>query len=415
MNDFENYQNAKRLLNFEYKGFALNRVLALEIWQFANGNLPFRLKQIARIFLAYSFKDLLYNPNEHSILSTFGVYKRKDHLETYDNILSLLGPSVARNVMMNPQKCFHFSLGAISFVFHHYSPLLSNKGLKGANSKIALFFELIFWCNTIDRLKSKNICGVKKYLSFCDSLDLENLLTQFFKIQGVPTYSLTHGTHHIIYKAPEPGMLGYENMETDHLLLWGQYSVDEYEKWGIAKKRLHLAGYPKANKLIKVKPNQSYKRCVVLLSQHYFFALNMKLLEFLIDYVDEYDFTIKPHPAAIEYYKDFATKHGMEILDSNTTIEQCLTQERYDWCIAVNTGAYYEALMRGVRCLRFSDGSFDLQPGCSDVFENKAQFDMKVKDILYKPYNLYQEEVNDALTYAYGVGINNYREIILNS
>lgn len=414
MNDFEKYQSAKQQFNISYKGYALNRVLALGLWQLSIGKYPFKLKYLAKIFLAYDFKDLFFDPEKHKILATFGMYKRKDHKATYDNVISMLGQSVSSNILITPHRSVCFNLKAISFVLCKILPIICKKGNKGMNNKLSFIIEMIFWCNTIDKLIAKNYNEVCKYLCFCDALDFENLLTQHFKLLGIPTYSLSHGTHHIIYKTPEPGMLGYENMETDHLLLWGQYSVDEYAKYGINKNRLYLAGYPKPYKLTNVTTKKDNKRCIVLLSQHYFYDLNMRLLEILTGYTSQYEFTIKPHPAAVEYYKDYAVTHKMKIINSNETIDSCLNQERYDWCIAVNTGAYYEALMRGVRCLRYSDGSFDLQPGCNDIFENKDQFEMKINEILNMPVNEYQMEVNKSLTYAYGFGINNYRDIIVN-
>lgn len=415
MNDFEKYQLAKSQFEICYKGYAINKILALTIWQLANGNLSLKLKHFAKALLAYRLNDIIFDKNNHKILSTFGTYKRKDHQDTYNHVLRMLGPSVAHNELVNANRCFYVSIKTIVFVILRALPLVVRmRGIKASN-KLYLLLDTIFWCNTINILYKRDFSGVQKYLCFCDVLDLENLLTQHFKKMGIPTYSLTHGTHHIIRITPEPGMLGYENLETEHLLMWGQYSIDEYANWGISTNRLYLAGYPKANKQVKVRPSNGRKRCVVLLSQHYFCDLNMRLLGLLSDYSDLYDFTLKPHPAAVEYYKDYATNHNMSIIDSNEVIDKCLDQERFDWCIAVNTGAYYEALMKGLRCLRYSDGSFDEQPGCNDIFGNREQFEIKINELFDMPVEVCQREIDNALRYAYGVGINNYYDIIINT
>lgn len=410
MNDFEKYQLAKSQFDIQYRGYALNRVLALQLWQYANNNHPFKLRQVAKIIRAYNFEDLFFEATKHKILSTFGRYNRKDHLTTYNNVISMLGSEVSANIMITPRRCFHINFKILYFVLHKCLPVIN---VNNMGSMFALMMEMIFWCNTIDKLIKKDFSGVEKYLCFCDSLDLENLLTQHFKMHGVQTFSLSHGTYHIIHKTPEPGIIAYENLETEHLLLWGQYSVDEFISWGINKNRLYCAGYPKLNKMIYVKPLIRKNRCIVLLSQHYFFELNMKLLKMLSCYTDKIDFTVKPHPASVEYYKEFAYNNGMNIVNSNETIQMCLDQDKFDWCISVNTGAYFDALMRGVRCLRYSDGSFDMQPGCDDVFENREQFEVKYNKILNMPMDLYQKEVKNALRYAFGIGINNYRAIIL--
>ena len=76
-------------------------------------------------------------------------------------------------------------------------------------------------------------------------LDLENLLTQFFKLRNIPTYSLQEGVYFIFKKNPPLDSVQYENFETDNLLCWGQFSIDEDVSYGISPRKLRLAGYPK--------------------------------------------------------------------------------------------------------------------------------------------------------------------------
>ncbi|UPS45260.1 hypothetical protein M1D30_03560 [Prevotella sp. E15-22] len=415
MNDFEKYKIIKEQYDIEYNGYKLNRILALVLWSFANDHMRFRYRAIAKLFLSYNFNNLFYNSSAHQILSTFGTYNRKDHLETYENVLSMLGPFVSKNILINPKLRFCFSIRSFLFSFKNWKSRVWQLNNYTKKSKIALLIETVFWCNNINSLSRKDFVGVNKYLSFCDALDLENLLTQHFKRLGVPTYSMTHGCHHISHKSPEPGMIDYENLETDNLLMWGKYSINEYVSWGIDTKKLLLAGYPKSNKLVNYRKKEETKRCIVFLSQHYFFNQNMQLLNIISKFTDKFEFTIKPHPAAVEYYFKFINENGMKMIPSNETIENCLTQEKYDWAIAVNTNAYYEALMRGVICLRYNDGSFDLMPGCDDVFENPDQFEMKIIERFGLSQEEYQKEINDVLEYTMGVGINNYRKIIVGS
>ena len=415
MNDFEKYKIIKEQYDIEYNGYKLNRILALCLWSFANNHLRFRYKIIAKIFLTYDYNTLLYCPSKHQILSTFGTYNRQDHLETYENVISMLGPSVSKNVLVKPKLTLGFSLKSILFSFKRWKSRVWQLDNYSKKTKFALLIETIFWCNNINSLRNKDFIGVKKYLSFCDVLDLENLLTQHFKRLGIPTYSMTHGCHHISHISPEPGMIDYENLETDNLLMWGEYSINEYASWGIDKNRLLLAGYPKLNRIVNYKKKGKTRRCIVLLSQHYFYKQNMQLLNIISSFSDEFEFTIKPHPASVEYYLNYVNEHGMKMIPSNETIENCLTQEKYDWAIAVNTNAYYEALMRGVICLRYNDGSFDLMPGCNDIFENLDQFKMKIVERLNLPQEKYQKEINDVLKYTLGVGINNYYDLVVNS
>ncbi len=413
MNDFEKYKNASLYFNLTYRGYELRNVLSLHLWNFANNKFPFKIKHFAKLFLAYSLKDIKFEPDNQIILSTFGTYPRNDHKRIYDNVLSQLGNCVSKNVLINPSRCFHLSIKSISYVLQKGIPAVSKIQGISIQGKIGLLLELIFWCNTIEVLCNKIFPGVQKYLCFLCTYGIENLLTQHFKLAGIPTYSLTHGSHHIIHKNPEPGMLVYDNIDADHILMWGEYSINEFSSYGINKNKLHLAGYPKPFNLIKFKKLPSLKRCIVLLSQHYFYEQNMRLLNLLSNFTNEYDFTIKPHPSTVDYYVKFANKHGMRIIPSNETIEECLSQDKYDWAIAVNTNAYYDALMNGVFCLRYGENTFDDMPGCDDVFENVEMLKNLLTNMQHLSVENYQNEVNNILKYVLGIGINNYREIIL--
>ncbi len=417
MNDIEKYLDVKNRYNLIYKGYALNRVLAVYLWNYANSKLPFKFQNLAKIFFAHDFKDIQYDSQSHEILSVFGTSnsKRIDHKNTYEYVLSILGSSVSRNYLVNSSRCLYFNLKNVLFVIQKGIPSVMRMRNIRITNKIALLLETIYLCNSIDILRSQRYSNIKKFLCFSDVNGLENLLTQHFNMAGIPTYSLTHGASRIIHKGTEPAIMNYENLETKNLLTWGQFTIDEFLSYGIDKKRLYVGGYPKQNQLIKYKKKTELKRCIVLLALHYFYDLNMKLLCLLSKYTDKYEITIKPHPAAVEYYSSFAETHRMKMIPSNETIESCLCQEKYDWAIAVNTNAYYEALMRGVVCLRYSDGSFDLMPGCDDVFENAQQLESKLNRISSISEEDYQHEINDVLKYTIGYGINNYSSLILYS
>lgn len=45
----------------------------------------------------------------------------------------------------------------------------------------------------------------------------------------------------------------------------------------------------------------------------------------------------------------------MDIIADELTVNDCLNKEAFDFAIAVNTTAYYEAYMRGLPCLRYLD------------------------------------------------------------
>jgi hypothetical protein len=103
----------------------------------------------------------------------------------------------------------------------------------------------------------------------------------------------------------------------------------------------------------------------------------------------------------------------MSIVDKSVTISECLNQENIEWAVSVNTTAYYEALMRGIPCLRFEDESFQLPFGWSDIFSNMDDLITKINILKEMDDVKYQKEIDAVLKYVMGIGIDNYREIIL--
>lgn len=412
MTDFDRYKSLKEKFNFVYEGICLNRVLALPIWFVANGGYNFSWKRIALAFLAIDVKKMKFNPQRNTILSTYGRYVRKDHLELYNTVLKRLDEEASYNNSLT----FGWKLSVhpivicqvLKFVFIN----LRDTSLS-LWSKWKLIIECIHYCNIIEELKYMDFTGVQKYLCQCSVLDLENLLTQFFKLRNIPTYSLQEGVYFIFKKNPPLDSIQYENFETDNLLCWGQFSVDEYISYGISPKRLSLAGYPKKVELHTMKKDNSYKKCMVLIARDSFQATNMKLLEMLSKVSFNCCFELKLHPSCdLSYYSEYARTCHMHVIPKDATIDECLNNIEYDFSIAINTTAYYEALMRGLPCLRFYDGTFDLMSGYKDVFETLEGFLECLGGIRSLAEDEYQKEIDNVLKYAIGVEIDNYQKIL---
>ena len=109
----------------------------------------------------------------------------------------------------------------------------------------------------------------------------------------------------------------------------------------------------------------------------------------------------------------YVSQYKMSIIPTQMTINEALNKEQFDFAIAVNTNTYYEALMRGVPCMRFCDGSFELPAGYDDIFQTQDEYVSKLGKI--KTMSLtdeYQAKINEILTYCIGVGVDNYKELI---
>jgi hypothetical protein len=164
-----------------------------------------------------------------------------------------------------------------------------------------------------------------------------------------------------------------------------------------------------------MKPMNPFKRCMVLLAGG-MRNTNIQLLKILSLHLSEYSFCLKPHPSSdadYAFYQQYALQNGFGIISKRLAINECLNNMEYDFAIAVCTTTYYEALMRGIPCLRFYDGSFDLMTGYDDVFATDSEFQNKIIEIQGKTIDRYQNEINSILKYAVGIGIDNYKDILL--
>ena len=184
---------------------------------------------------------------------------------------------------------------------------------------------------------------------------------------------------------------------------------------GISKSRFCLAGYPKDVEKLKMKDNKSINRIMVMLARDSFRNSNNQLIGILSKFSDKYEFNLKLHPSCdYNYYSNLAKTCNMGIISQDKTIGQCLNNTLYDLSIAVNTTAYYDSLIKGVPCLRYSDGTFDLMCGLDqDYFSSADEFEKSISFLLGLTAKEYQKKVDDILKYAIGLGIDNYSMILL--
>ena len=282
------------------------------------------------------------------------------------------------------------------------------------SDKIAISSKFVLYINSLLQIEKIDFSGIKKYLTQSSVLNYESLLTQFFNSKGVETISLTEAIYTIHHFNRPIDCLQYENFDSKKYLMWGQSSVDAFLEYGISKDRLFVAGYPKDNVQQNMKEHNSFKECMVLLSRELFHESNIKLLEILKHDSFAVNYHLKLHPGDNpSYYKKYVSQYNMSIVPTDKTINETLCKEQFDFSIAVNTNAYYEALMRGIPCMRFYDGTFELPAGYDDIFQTVDEYFAKLSII--KKMCLsdnYQTKINEILRYCIGVGIDNYKTLI---
>lgn len=407
----------KEKLKIRYHGIDLSRVMIFEMANECDENRQNSLSWTqlkGSVFHALNLSALEFGKN-NSILTTFGQQQRKDHKEVYDFVLKRLGTHASYNDLnhISTIKCIHPILIIKILICALFS--LRKENIISLKAKFRIAIKAIYYGNTILELEKLNLSGIDKYLCMYNATQMENLITQFMKLKGISTYSLCEGIYVVEEDNPNIDTVNYRNLETDHLITWGQYVVDEFRDWGIDETKMTVGGYPHDVTIKKFNKFNSFKRCLVLLARNTYHEQNVKLLNILSLVVSEYKFCIKCHPVSdISYYTEYAALHDMEIISKDKTVNECLNNEEFDFAIAVNTSAYYEALMRGVPCLRYCDGTFRLMYGYDDVFDCIEKFYEILHNIKTAvSEDKFQENIDEMLAYTMGIGIDNYKKILI--
>lgn len=409
--EYERYKMLKNELDIVYRGISINRVLALQCWFWANEN-KFDFGQIKSFLKAYDF-HFLTNLQEGGSLIYTNIGGRKDHEQTFLNIASRINDCYQ---VINKSSCLEWA-----FVFNLITIakaiwlVYKNVKSQSFSKRIYIAGRVCMIMNTINLLRRLNLPEQKRLVCYSVVHETENLLGQFFKQRGTEVFGLTHGAQ-IVYKKNIPlDVLNYENLE-ENCLVWSQMTKDEYVKYGIDENKLFIAGYPKNIVVTPVSQNNQMRRCLVLLCRKTYDASNIRLLEMLEKFANEFKFSVKLHPSCdYNFYKEVCDSKGYFIIPKEILLTDCMDNSKYDFAVAVNTTSYYEIQAAGIPCLRFDDGDvYDLPRGIdNDRVATEDEFNEAVHWLKGK---IKSDEIdtiiNNNLNHNLGVGIDNYREIL---
>lgn len=407
MTNFDKYKALKDLLNIEYKGIHLNKVMAIDIWNMANSRQKISYK---KIFLCLFYLDLSKLNIENSLLITYGMHKnRPDYVEIVENVLSKIGKTDYYQIIEAKRKL------KISFKNYTNNAKYVFKVLRKANcsllDKLKLISIITYYTNTIDILSKIDFSLVTKYLAFSSVHDVECLLTQYLQQKKVKTYSLQHGAYYIYDKSIPIDVIAYENFTSDVHLAWGEYTAKEFAGWGIPSKKIHVAGHPCISKIESISPIKKIERGLVLLTRLSYQESNFSLIK-ILHQSEDLLFQIKLHPSLdLDLYRAKYSYSNIEFLDNTRTLNELLKSSDFDFAIVVNSTSYYEALTRGLPTFRFSDNSFDLMYGYDDIFSSAIELKRVIEKI--RTDETYNESVKKMLEYVLGIGIDNYRKELI--
>jgi hypothetical protein len=402
---FEQYKKQKQKLAVNYKGYELDKILAVDLIALIYKKEKFNFKSLLRFVLRLKVEI----PDQTgTVLYSIGRYGRKDYYELLDYVriqavgslldLSKIKPSMSINIL-NMVKAVR---------------IVNNTDLDFLN-KLTLAAKVTYTLNTIDYLEKRNQSehNINSFCSFCSNLNEEAILDFYFKKRNIPTYTLQHGLWFIYEKYPVDA-IAYENLIADKLLSWGQYTIDEFIAFGVNKKQLLLAGYPKyAHALSRPKKKQGNLKVLVLFARKIHHKNNLALIDLLANTKVNLEVEFKLHPSLDRHkYSQLAEFNGFSMAPQGT-INELLKTGGYDFSISYNSTAYYDSYMNNCISLRYKDVDADnalevLDDGFSSGEELLHKLDLVQQGIASQ---VVWDKVTERLHYILGYGVNNYASI----
>lgn len=386
--DYGKYKRLKSCFEFEYRGFTMDSILATILIGITFENKRFHLfKVLKNLFRVKSFAHLNKIIELDSPLVTYSTDKRKDYLELIDAYVSKLNIKAIKSIVTTSENILYINV-------KHYVDAwkivakIENLGLK---QKIYLWSSLVNFQNLIDYLYLHPITLPKEYYAFNGSYGYETLLTQYFQLQGIRTYSFQHGMYYLFVEPIVLDVINYENFTSDYMLCWGEYTKRELVKFGIDEKHLIVFGNPKYSKYTPyIKHRTKFKTALIALARVQFNDENQVLLD-LVSKIKDVDFEIKLHPSLDStYYKELVqNKINLSVIKEELVLTECLKKD-YDFVITYNTTVYYEACSYGK--ITF-DYAYKTYYATLESFQTSKE----LAELLYRYENYSEDEINNKL------------------
>lgn len=412
--EYNTYKKLKQRFSVKYRGINIAQVLALDLWQWTLRENIMNIPVIA-MNLSVDFSFLKKVSKEKIIYYDMG---RSDHEATFHLICDKLPTDYEIINLSNIVPHIECKSKKNKFL----SKLLVNwitRGLKYTKEeRLHMSFRVCLILNSIDNLyqNCSDLKNIKHFVAYSAIHTWGNLMGQFFRKRKAKFWGLSHASHYLYSTNIPIDCLNYDNLDVDYSVTWGQYTKEEYTKYGVKADEIFIAGYPKKITVHKVKTDNKFKKCLILLARSSFDHANMQLMDIICKMTSEYDFYIKLHPSCdFISYKSYSEKNHLNLIGKDVLLTECFDNTNYDFAIAVNTTAYYEIITAGIPCLRYKDDdAYDLTYGFeNDAFTNTESFQESMtwlkESITSGNYN---KKAYNILQYVLGIGQDNYRAIL---
>ncbi|MFL9831929.1 hypothetical protein ABS764_13835 [Flavobacterium sp. ST-87] len=373
------------------------------------------------------FKSFIKTLNVKDFVKHFNLYTniytcfvdRMDHIKLVENCRSDIPNSILlQSEIIQPKLKI-----SIINIFISIHTLINARQLKiDIKSKLYLASQLCFNLNIEkdlrnELIKRRNRFTNHSYISLISSYGIENLLCQVINHNStIRTYSLSHGVSYINFKQQKPlDYINGFNISSQYVIVWGKSSKRDLNKnFDFPQEKILVGGNPKYPAK-KINLKIEFKNCIVLLPREIYDKSNLELLDLIAEYKknNSVKVSVKLHPSLnYQKYEGIANQLGFEICSKNNSLINELSSDKYDFAIAYNTTAYYEAMYFNLFCLRYDKNENELFDGLEDKFSTVSDLEYIIKQFKSIDTNIVDKQAIKLLEETLGMGINNYAEIL---
>ncbi|MBE5215357.1 hypothetical protein IG605_012970 [Pectobacterium quasiaquaticum] len=402
-------ENKKKLQHF-YKGYDLASILSFDIAFLSYGNSYSLLKEIIKIFLVRDIRPPLINSNVFFSMGPYG--ERKDYYEILDYVMSQVGVKDYFNIggcKYKPGFSVTGFLFSIKYVFFKKLNL-------SFKSRLLLFSRMQHYYNTIDYLiKNKSDFKYDKYCGFCTAHPYECILNNYFRLRNIETYTLQHGLY-VFSDSPQMDVIAFDNMVSDYVLCWGEYTANEFLKSGLSAEKIKISGYPRYTKKLKPYKIPGPYRIIFLCARRVYDETNKKIMEIIGSIKSEMNISvsIKIHPSLDKQkYKDLCECLSFDFYDEGT-VSEALSSGGYDIVVTYNSSAYFDAYIGNRVALKYVDKMNDIFIDITDDnFSNSDELNEAINRVISSSNNQQTwTTISAKLSSSVGFELNNYQRLL---
>ena len=407
-NAYCRYLNLRKQWQYHYQGVNLIDSIAIDLINATVANLPTTWYLVGTALTMRLKTDGLVRAFENvGVVFTYATKNRRDHEE----LSRMMQQSVENSTRYVLE--FRYTPLVRPFLFLRHLRMVRKHVSTSFKNKCMLAARLTSYRSMIDELQ-KAFAGVnlegKKYVPFLATAYQETLVALFMKSKGVTTFTTFHGYFGRYEKTIPNDVVNGANIITDYVLTFSEEQRNDLIRdFNIPLDKVFVAGQPKYP-YRDIRFSREVKKILVLSGISFYDEAFKTLLPILERLAEEMKVTvdIRTHPRSQIQEADIKPYSHLRLLDKKTKLIEVLKTNGYDLAITHNTSSYYECIYHNIRPLRYQVGENVSFEALTDGFATYEQ----LTDLL--SLKVEGNEYTQLLVRVYGMGINNYNQIIAN-